>query len=167
MREATHWSDVLLRPVKLSESSVGLLSSLSKLVNLFVHFRTVVVTVLTSPGYSEGNSSRMPGSDTSHLTQTPVSLARQPGHTPTSHNTFITFTLGHTNDVNHFILLEHGINRNLLLKETIGKVNFLGNSTTVHLDLHKMCFLLLQTLHFPYLKNNVTTISQARLQVSQ
>nr|TKS15604.1 cytochrome P450 81D11-like [Populus alba] len=72
-------------------------------------------------------------------------------HTPTSDHTLIALSLGYTNNVNHFIFLENSINRNLLLKETVCKVNLLGNIPAVDLDLHQMGLLLFQSLHFPNL----------------
>lgn len=86
---------------------MGLLSSLADLVNLLVHLSAVVVPILTSTGNRIGDPSRMPCTDTSNFAETPVGLAGKPGDTPTSDHTLITFPLGHTNDVNHLILLEH------------------------------------------------------------
>lgn len=78
-------------------------------------------------------------------TQTPVSLTWKTGNTPTGHHTFITLTLGNTNDVNHLILLENSINWGLFLKNSVSKINLLGNCSTVNLDLRKVVLLLLQT----------------------
>nr|AFK35688.1 unknown [Medicago truncatula] len=147
--ETTHRCNVFLSPIEFSLGVMGLLSNFAELVNFLVQLSSVMVSVLTSSGNSERNSSRMPSSNTCNLPQTPVSLTRKTSNTPTSNNTFITLTLGHSNDVNHFIFLEHSINRNLLLKETVCKVHLLCNGTTIDLNLHYMGFLLLQTLHFP------------------
>ncbi|GER30440.1 large subunit ribosomal protein L3e [Striga asiatica] len=119
--------------------------------NLLVHFGSVMVPILTSPSNCEGNSGRMPSTNTSHLTKTSVGFARKASHTPTSNNTLITLTLCDTNDINHLIFLEYSINRYLLLKEPIGKVDLLSNSPAIHLDLHQVSLLLLQPLHLPYL----------------
>lgn len=51
--------------------------TLSNTVDLLVHFRSVVVTLLTSPGNSEGHSARMPRTNTGDLAETLVSLAGQ------------------------------------------------------------------------------------------
>ncbi|KAF4354120.1 hypothetical protein G4B88_017005 [Cannabis sativa] len=126
------------QPVKLSGSSVGLLSNLAELVDLLVHLGTVMVSILSSPSNCEGHSGWMPGTNTSNLPKTPVSLTRKTGNSPPGNNTFVTLTLGHTNDVNHLILLEDSINRDLLLEETISKVHLLGNGTTIDLNLHKL-----------------------------
>src|SRR5574339_558555 len=89
----------------------------------------------------------MPSTNTSHLPKTPVRLTGETCNTPTSDDTFITFTLGHTNKVNHLIFLENSFYWNLLLKESISIVYLLSNCTTIDLDLHQVCFLLLQSLH--------------------
>nr|GME03903.1 cytochrome P450 81D11-like [Ipomoea batatas] len=112
---------------------------------------TVVVTILTSTGNCEGNSSRMPGTNTSNLTKPSMGFTGKTSDTPTCHNTFITLTLSDTNNINHLILLENSINGHLLLKETICKVNFLCYCPTINLDFHHMSLLLLQPLHLPYL----------------
>jgi hypothetical protein len=50
--------------------------ALANAVNLLVHFCTMMVTLLTSSGNSEGYSTRMPSANTSNLPQPLVSLAR-------------------------------------------------------------------------------------------
>ncbi|MFS7898072.1 hypothetical protein Hanom_Chr00s015991g01755451 [Helianthus anomalus] len=100
----------------------------------------------------------MPCSDTCNLTKTSVSLTWQTGHTPTGHNTFVTFSLCDTNDVNHFILLENRIDGDLLLEKPVCEINLLSNGSTVDLNFHKMCLLLLQPLHFPYLRKKNSMI---------
>ena len=50
--------------------------------------------------------------------------------------------LGHTNDVNHLILLKDSSNWNLLLKVIPGKVNLVSNRSTIELDLHDVGLLL-------------------------
>jgi len=139
-------------PVKLCGGIMALLSSLANLVNLLVHLSPVVVTILASTGNSVGNPSRMPGTNTGNLAETPVGLAGKAGDTPTSDHTLITLTLGNTNDVNHLILLEHSVNRNLLLEELVAIVHLVSNGTAIDLNLHEVSLLLLQTLHLPNLK---------------
>lgn len=46
-------------------------------VDLLVDLSAVVVTLLTSTGHRELHTARMPGTNTSHLAQTLVSLAWQ------------------------------------------------------------------------------------------
>ena len=132
---------------------MAFLARLADLVNLLVHLSAVVVPILTSASNSIGNPSRMPGTDTGDLAETPVGLAGKASDTPTRDNTFITLTLSDTNDVNHLVLLEHSINWDLLLKELVSIVHLIGNGTTIDLDLHEVSLLLLQALHFPNLKH--------------
>jgi hypothetical protein len=143
-------------PVKLCGGIVGLLSSLADLVDLLVHLSAVVVPILTSTGNRIRDPSRMPCTDTSNLAETPVGFAGKAGDTPTSDHTLITFTFGHTNDVNHLILLEDSINRDLFLKKFIAVVHLVSNGTTIDLNLHQVSLLLLQTLHLPNLKERNT-----------
>jgi len=138
-------------PIKLSDSSMRLISSFAKLVDLLVHLSTVVIPILPSTSNCERDPSRMPSTDTSNLAEPSVSLAGKAGDTPTSDNTLITLTLGHTNDIYHLIFLEYGIHWDLLLEEAVGIVYLVRNSSSIHLDLHQMGFLLLQTLHLPNL----------------
>lgn len=124
-----------------------LLSRLADLVNFLVHLSAVVISILTSTSNSVGNPSRMPGTNTGNLAETPVGLARKAGNTPTGDNTFITLTLGDTNDVNHLILLEDSFNRDFLLKKLVAIVHLICDSATINLDLHEVSLLLLQALY--------------------
>jgi len=123
-RKASQWSDLLLGEISGSASSVA--TSFAKSVNFLVDLGSVMVTVLTGSRHRPLHSAWMPGSDTSNLSQTLVSLAGQTGGSPTGGDTLESLTLGHSDDVNHLILLEDGINRHGLLKEIVGKVNLLG-----------------------------------------
>lgn len=104
---------------------------------------TVVVTHLTSTGNSPLDVARVPGTNTSDLAETLVSLAGQLGGTPTGGNTLETVTLGDGNDIDHLVLLEDGVDLDGLLEEVAGKVNLVGDGATVDLDLHKVGLLLL------------------------
>jgi len=66
----------------------------------------VVITVLTSSGDLETNSGRMPSSDTSDLSETSMGLSGQSLGSESLGNTSVTLTLGDTEDVDHFILVE-------------------------------------------------------------
>nr|AFK46143.1 unknown [Medicago truncatula] len=125
---------------------MGLLSNFAELVNFLVQLSSVMVSVLTSSGNSERNSSRMPSSNTCNLPQTPVSLTRKTSNTPTSNNTFITLTLGHSNDVNHFIFLEHSVQ----CSKTTGSFHITHNTDNNHgrclNDCHGLTSLLLVKL---------------------
>lgn len=87
---------------------------------------------------------RVPGTDTSDLTETLVGLSGELLGAPTGGNTRETVTLGDGNAVNHLILLEDGADLDGLLEEAVGEVNLVGNGTTVDLDLHKVGLLLLE-----------------------
>uniref|UniRef100_J3NBP8 Uncharacterized protein n=1 Tax=Oryza brachyantha TaxID=4533 RepID=J3NBP8_ORYBR len=152
-------------PVELGAGRMRLLTSLANLVNLLVHLSAVVVSVLTSTGNSVGHPSRMPGTNTGNLAETPVGLARKTGDTPSSDNTFVTLTLGDTNDVNHLVLLENRINRDLLLKKLVAIVHLVSDSATVDLDLHKVGLLLLQALHLPDLNFTKTRYGEQNILV--
>lgn len=105
---------------------------------------TVVVTHLTGTGNGPLDVVRVPGTDTSNLTETLVSLARKLRGTPTAGDTLETVTLGDGNDIDHLVLLEDGVDLDGLLEEVAGEVNLVGNSTTVDLDFHKVGLLLLE-----------------------
>jgi hypothetical protein len=105
---------------------------------------TVVVTHLTGTGNGPLDVARVPGTDTSNLAETLVSLARKLLGTPTAGNTLETVTLGDGNDIDHLVLLEDGVDLDGLLEEVAGEVNLLGNGATVDLDLHKVGLLLLE-----------------------
>ena len=76
--------EVIERCIYLSLAGVD---ALSDTVDFLVHFRSVMVTLLTSAGNSELDARRMPGSNTGDLTETLVSLARQLSCMPTRSNT--------------------------------------------------------------------------------
>lgn len=63
------------------------MDALANAVDLLVHLRTVVVTLLTSTGNRELDTGRMPGTDTSNLAKTLVRLARELPGVPTGSHT--------------------------------------------------------------------------------
>jgi hypothetical protein len=65
--------------------------------------------------------------------------------TPSVGNTFETVTLGNTNDVDDFVLLEDRGDIDSLFKVALGELDLVGNGTTVDLNFHQVCLLLLQT----------------------
>jgi len=119
--------------------------------------------VLTWTGDRVRDSRRVPRTDARNLTQTSVSLTRQTSDAPTGDDTFETFTLGDGDDVNHFVLLEDGINRHGLLKELETKVNLVRDGATVDLNFHHVRLLLLQVLHFSNLRVRDNSDDVARL----
>lgn len=141
--EATHRSDLLLGDIEVG-GGVSLIGALTDTVDLVVARGTVVVTHLTSTGNSPLDVARVPGTDTSNLTQTLVSLTGKLLGAPTAGDTLETVTLGDSNNVDHLVLLEDGVDLNGLLEEVAGEVNLVGNGATVDLDLHKVGLLLLE-----------------------
>ena len=103
----------------------------------------MVVTHLTSTSNGPLDVVGVPGTDTSDLTQTLVSLTGQLGGTPTGGDTLEAMTLGDGNDVDHLVLLEDGVDVDGLLKQVAGEVNLVGDLATVDLDLHEVGLLLL------------------------
>ena len=123
--------------------SVTIIGTLSDPEDLVVARGTVVVTILTSTSNSPLDMVRMPSTNTSNLTQTLMSLTRQLSRTPTASNTLRSVTLSNGNDVYHLILLENGIDVDRLLEQVTGEVNLVRDRSSIDLDLHQMCLLLL------------------------
>ena len=123
---------------------VTLISALANAVDLVVDRGTVVVTFLTSTGNSPLDVGRMPSTDTSDLSETLVSLARQLLGAPSAGDTRETVTAGDGNAVNHLVLLEDGVDLDGLLKETVAELDLVGDRSTVDLDLHEVGLLLLE-----------------------
>merc|ERR1719323_1071009 len=148
VREATHWVDGLVSNVILGGSVV--LHELAILhvvasahpVDLLVHLSPVAVALLTGPGHSALDPAWMPGSDTGDLPQTLVSLPGQLLGVPPAGDALVSVTLGDTDHVDHLVLGKHLADGNLLLKVLTGKVDLVGNGTTVQLDLHDVRLLL-------------------------
>jgi len=140
-REATHRGNGLLGKIDGSRSTV-LVTSLRNAIDLLIDFGTVVITVLTGTGDGPLHATRMPSSDTSNLSKTFVGLAGKTGSSPTGGHTFVSLTLGDTDDINHLVFLEDRGNRDGLLKETNTESNFLRNVSSVDLDFHQVGFLL-------------------------
>ena len=152
MGKSSHWGDLLLSHIEFCRGSErSLVRDLTDLVHLLVHLGTVMVTVLSSPGNGERNTGRMPCSDTSNLTQTPVSLPGKTSHTPTCNHALITVTPGDSNDVNHLILVEDGVHGHALLEQLVTEVHLVSDGTTVDLNLNQMSLLLLDTLQLTHL----------------
>jgi len=147
MREATERSNSLLgkiefgRGIVVDNLALGH-GGLADAVDLLVDLGTVEVTLLTSTSDGERHTGRMPGTDTTDLAQTLVCLARELGDTITLSHALHTMTLGGGADVDHLVLREHVIDRDLLLEHAECVVNLVRNAATVHLDLHEVRLLL-------------------------
>lgn len=73
-----------------------------------------------------------------------VGLARQLLGTPTGSDTVVSVTGSDGNNIDHLILLEDGVDGDGLLEERGTVLNLVGDRTTVDLDLHQVCLLLLE-----------------------
>jgi len=141
--EASHGVDGLLRDISLG-GTILLVVTLANAVDLLVDFGSVMVTVLSSAGNSEGHAGRMPSSNTTDLAETLVSLAGETGGSPTGGDTFESVTLGDSEHIDHVVLVEDGVDRDGLLEQAEGKVDLLGDVSSVNLDFHQMSLLLLE-----------------------
>mmetsp|Transcript_3561 Transcript_3561/g.4848 ORF Transcript_3561/g.4848 Transcript_3561/m.4848 type:complete len:304 (-) Transcript_3561:223-1134(-) len=141
MNKSTHRRNALFCQIG-SRHTTLLISGFTNTVHFLIHLRTMKVSILTSTWNGITHTSRMPRTNTGDLTQTTMRLTRQPGNTPTCRHTFITTTLGHSNHINILILRKHTIHSNLLLKQSLGKLNFSSRiRSTIHLNLHDMGLL--------------------------
>jgi len=86
----------------------------------------------------------MPRANASDLAETLVSLAGETASTPTSGDTLETLTLGNGNGIDDLILLEDGLEGDLLLKEAISILDLVSSVSTVDLDLKDVRLLLAQ-----------------------
>jgi hypothetical protein len=143
-RPTTEGVDVLLRDVEIGRGVLGVRAR-SDSVDLLVHFGSLMVTVLTRSSNREHDVGRMPSTDTGDLSETSMSLSGKLLGTPSSGDTFVTVTLGDGNDIDDLVLLEDGGNLNLLFEVGSGKLDLVGNRSTVDLDLHEVGLLLLET----------------------
>lgn len=123
---------------------VTLIITLANTVDLVVDRGTVMVTVLTSTSNSPLHVRWMPGTDTGDLSETLVCLSRKLLGSPSAGDTGETVTLGDGNDINHLILLKDGADLDWLLEKALAESNLVSNATSVNLDLHQVCLLLLE-----------------------
>lgn len=142
--ETTQGGDVLFGQVSVGGGVVldtgggGLTDS----VDLLVHFGSVVVTQLTSSGDRESDTGRVPGSDATNLSVTSVGLLLEVLNAPSLDDALETLTAGNTDDIDHFVLVEDGVDLNFLFEVVVGKVNLLGDGATVDLDFEDVVLLL-------------------------
>jgi len=143
--ETTQRSDGLFSQISSSGSVVSttfVLNTNTDSVDFLVHFSSVVVTQLTSSGNGESYSGRMPSSDTTDLSKTSMGLSGKSLGTESASDTFVTLTLGNTEDINHFILVDDLRDSDFLFEVLLSEVNLLGDGTTVNLDFADVSLLL-------------------------
>jgi len=145
--EAAHRGDALLGEVGLGGGALGV-ALLADAQHSLVNLGTVVVTLLTSTGHADGDTGRMPGTNTGHLAETSVGLTWETSNAPTRHNTGITVTASGGADVKDLTFTEHLGHINLLFEQSLGEVDLGSDVTTVDLDLQKVGNLLSQLQTF-------------------
>jgi len=133
MGESSHWGDGLGSKIEFGGSSV-VLSGFTHSVDLLVDVRSVVISVLSSSGDSEGYSGWMPCSDTGNLSETLVSLSWESSGSPSGGNSFVSLTLVDSENVNHFVLREDGVNWDVLFEKSDGIIDFSFDCSSVDLD---------------------------------
>mmetsp|Transcript_87707 Transcript_87707/g.145791 ORF Transcript_87707/g.145791 Transcript_87707/m.145791 type:complete len:275 (-) Transcript_87707:83-907(-) len=99
-------------------------------------------TILTSTWHRVTDTGRMPGTDTSHLTQTLVGLTRQTGDTPTSNHTLKTVTFRDGQRVNDLTWIENSVDWNRGFKELEAEFHLVSDGATVDLYFHDVGLLL-------------------------
>lgn len=102
----------------------------------------MVVTELTSSGDCESNSGRMPSSDTSDLSETSMGLSGESLGSESLGDSTVSLTLGNTEDINHFVLVEDLGDSDFLFEVLLGEVDFLSDGTSVDLDFEDVSLLL-------------------------
>jgi len=144
MGESTNRGDVLSDSISLSGSVVLDTSdgTGSNSVDLLVDLSSGMVTQLTTSGDRPLDGSGMPGTDTSDLSETSVSLSVESGDTESLDDTLGTLTLGDSDSVNALVILEDLSDGNLLLELAVGPVDLLGDVASVDLDLHDVRLVL-------------------------
>jgi len=72
-------------------------------------------------------------------------------------DTLETFTSGNTDNINHFILIENGINIDGFFEISVSEINFLFGGTTIDLNFENVVFLLSQLGEGFHLSGNNST----------
>jgi hypothetical protein len=151
VRESTHGVDglvskiILGRSIVLDQFSLLLVESFTHVIDLLVDLGTMMVSLLSSPGDSELDTRRMPGSNTSDLTKTLVRLPGQLLRVPTRSNTLESLSLGDADAIDHLVLGKDLLDGDLLLEVFAGEIDLGSNGAAVKLDLHDVRLLLTTT----------------------
>jgi len=148
MGEPTHGVDRLISQIIIGSSivlhklAILHVESITDVINLLVDLGSVMVTLLTGASDGELDSAGMPGTNTSDLAKTFMGLPWQLLGMPTGGHTLESFSLGDTNDVDHFVFGKDLLDGDLLFEVLTGKVDLIGDGSTVQLDFHNMSLLL-------------------------
>jgi hypothetical protein len=144
MGEATKRGNVLDDGISLGGGVVLNTShgTSSDSVDLLVDLGSGMVSALTGAGDRPLDGRGMPSSNTSDLTETSMGLTGKSADTESLDDTLSAVTLGNTNDVEAFGVLEDFADADLLLELLLGPVDLLGDGTTVNLDLHDVGLVL-------------------------
>lgn len=156
LNKATDGVDALVGDIGFSGSvvsdflAVDGVETSSDSIDLLVDLSSVMVTLLTRSSNGEGDSGWMPGTNTGDLSETLVSLSGELLGVPSAGDTVVTSTLGDTDNVDHFSLVEDGVDGDLLFEVVGSPVDLLGDVvSTVDLDFDDVSLLLSKrkTLH--------------------
>jgi len=102
-----------------------------------------MVTQLTSSWDGESDTFWMPSTNATNLTDTSVGFALKDLSVPSLGDSGESFTLGNTEDIDHFVLFEELWDFNFFFKETLGEVELLINVlATIDLDFEDVSLLL-------------------------
>ena len=101
-----------------------------------------MITELTGASDRPLDGSWMPSTDTTNLTETSVSLSAKFLATESLDEAAVTLSLGDTDDIDALRMLEDFSDADFLLELRLAPVNFLGNGTSVDLDLHDVGLVL-------------------------
>lgn len=106
--KTTHGGDRLLGEIEVGGRTLMVVLG-TDTIDFKVGLGPVKVTTLACSCDGIANTSRMPRSDTGDLPKSAMGLSWKSGDTPSRYNTFKSVTLGNPNAINHFILIEYGV----------------------------------------------------------
>jgi hypothetical protein len=71
-----------------------------------------------------------------------MGLTGKTGNSPTSGNSFVTLTLGNSDNINVLILRKDGVDGNFFFEKRLGEINLSSSiSSSINLDFHNVCLL--------------------------
>lgn len=129
--------------VKVGFTVLGFVAS-AQSVDFLVDLDSMVVTFLTASGNGVRDSRWMPSTDTSDLSETSMRFSGEFFSSPSAGYTLSSVTLSDTDTVGVVVVGKDLVDRDLLLEETLGKVDFSGGVATVDLELDDVSFFLFE-----------------------